>query len=184
MPRLTRLITVVLATAVLTAGSVTVASAGSSKPTPKQWAKGVCSSISTWIGDVEDTIQSLGDEGSLEDTVNAAADGIKEATDDLVTSLDDLGLPQTKNAKQAKQAVNKLGDQLDNDLQKIERLLDDLGNDPVDIASTFADIGTVVQKAIDQVKAAGDTLQGLDRNGELQKALKSSPACKELERSF
>jgi methyl-accepting chemotaxis protein len=165
------------------AGTGATAGAGSSRPTPKQWAKGVCSSIQTWINDVEDTISSLGSENSLEDTINAAADGIKQATDQLGTSLDDLGLPQTAHAKQARSALDQLSSQLDHDAKQIKRSLTDLGNDPVDIASTFADIGSIVQKAVDQVQSTGDTLRGLDRSGELRKALKSSPACKSLEAS-
>jgi hypothetical protein len=173
-----------LVAALVAAATVTSAAAASKRPTPKQWAKGVCTSINTWISDVESTVDSLGSENSLEDAISTASDGIKQATDELVSSLHDLGLPQTKNSKQAKQALDRLGKQLDNDAQKIKQSLNDVGNDPVDIASTFADIGTIVQKAVDQVQAAGDALQGLDRNGALQKALKSSPACKQLENAI
>jgi polyhydroxyalkanoate synthesis regulator phasin len=171
---------VLLATAVVTAASVTAAGAGSDRPTPKQWAKGVCTNLETWITSIEDTISSLEDASSLDDAVSTASEGIEKATRQLVNDLDDLGLPQTKNAKQAREAIEKLDRQLEHDVEDVEHILSEQSSDPVDIAAAFADIGTVVQKAIDQVQVAGDTLRGLDPNGSLQKALKSSPACKSL----
>jgi phage-related protein len=167
-------------TTLVVAAPAATAGASSSRPTPKQWAKTVCSSIDDWITSVEKTISSLGDADTLRDAVDSASKSIEKATDQLLNTFEGLELPQTKNAKQARQALEKLGDQLDSDVQDIEDALSSPGNDPVDIASTFADIGTAIQQAIDQVQAAAHTLQGLDRNGQLQKALKSSPACTEL----
>ena len=157
-----------------------IAGAGSDRPTPKQWANGVCSSIEDWITSIEDTVSSLSSADSIEDAVDTATSSIEDATDELESSLDDVGVPQSKDAKKADQALTKLGDQLEDDVQDIEDLLADPGDSTVEIAATFADIGTVIQKAIDQVSTAGETLAGLDRNGELQKAIKSSPDCKSL----
>jgi hypothetical protein len=46
------------------------------------------------------------------------------------------------------------------------------------------DASLVHPGGIDQVEAAGDALQGLDRNRELRQALRTSPACKSLRRSI
>ena len=51
------------------------------------------------------------------------------------------------------------------------------------IASTFADIGSQIQKAVSQTKSTADTLKGRKPNGALQKAFQSAPACTELKKS-
>ncbi len=171
-------IVIVASLAVVVPG--TIAGAGSDRPTPKQWAKGVCSSIEDWITSIQDTVSSLSDADSIEDAVDTASTSIQDATNQLGSDLGDLGVPQTKDAKKADQALTKLDKQLEKDVQSIEDSLADPGSGAVEIAATFADIGTTIQKAINQVRSAGESLSGLNRSGELQKALKSSPACKSL----
>lgn len=178
--RTIRVVAVLVTATLIVSMSGTIADAGSDRPTPKQWANSVCSSIEDWITSIEDTVSSLSSADSIEDAVDTATTSIQDATDELESSLQDVGVPQTKDAKQADQALTKLGDQLEDDVQSIEDLLADPGESPVDIAATFTEIGTVIQKAINQVSAAGETLAGLDRKGELQKAIKSSPDCKSL----
>lgn len=174
------LVLTVVVSALAVAVPATAARAGSDRPTPKQWAKSVCSSIEDWITSISDTVSSLPDAQSLEDAVDTASSDIQDATEELVNSFEDLGLPQTKNAKKAEQAVDKLGKQLEQDVQDIEDLLADPGEDAVDIAATFADIGSEIQHAIGQLSNAAETLARVDRNGEIEKALRQSPACKSL----
>lgn len=163
-----------------TAANAPVAGAGSEQPTLKQWADGACSGIETWISSVRDAISSLEDADSLEDAAATASDSIQDATERVVNDLGDLGKPKSTNARQAQKALQKLEDQLSQDVENIEDALADPGTDSVEIASTFAVIGTQVQKAISQVQAAGDTLKELGANREIQKAFESASACKSL----
>ena len=185
MPRRTRFLTLaLLVTALLTVGNASIAGAGSEQPTTKEWAKEVCSDISTWINSVEDTISSLEDADSLEDAASDASDGISDATDTLVSDLDDLGTPKTKNAQKVEKTLQQLEDQLEQDMETIEDALSDPGTTTVEVASTFAVIGTTVQHAIDQLKSAGETLKGLGANKEIQKAFESASSCKSLKESL
>jgi predicted small secreted protein len=181
MLRRARLLTTALVvTAIVTAATATAAGAGSESPSPKEWANGICSGIETWIRSVEDTITSLEGSGSIEEAAQSTSDGIKTATDDLVDDLDDLGTPQTKNVKKATNALEKLESQLQDDMENIQDALSDPGTEPVDIAATFATIGTQLQKAVAHVRAAGDSLRKLGANKEIQKAFESASACTSL----
>jgi gas vesicle protein len=185
MIRRTRFVTAALVATTLAIGaSATVAGAKSKQPTTKEWANGVCSSIETWAQSVEDTLTSLKDSNSVEDAASNTVDGIKEATDTLVSDLQDLGKPKTDKAKQATKALQKLENQLQDDMQNIEDALGDPGTTSVEVASTFATIGTQLQKAVDQVQAAGDTLKDLGADKEIQKAFESASACKSLKKSL
>jgi uncharacterized damage-inducible protein DinB len=175
-----RITTALVVTALLIVASATAAGAGSEQPTAKQWANGICSGIETWIDSVEGTISSLKDADSLEDAAATASDEISEATETLGNDLADLGKPTTKNAQQAQKTLQKLEDQLNTDMEAIEDALADPGTEPVDIASTFAVLGTQLQKAIDQLHAAGDALKDLGANQEIVKAFESASACKAL----
>jgi predicted small secreted protein len=179
------LTTALVATAIVAAATATVAGAGSDSPSPKQWANGVCSGIETWISSVEDTITSLEGSASIEEAAQSTSDGIRDATDELASDLDDLGTPKTKNVKQATDALDKLESQLQDDMENIQDALSDPGTEPVDIAATFATIGTELQKAVDHVRAAGDSLRKLGANNkEIQKAFESASACTSLKEAL
>jgi hypothetical protein len=178
------LVSALVATAIATAGVATVAGAADKSPTPKQWANGICSGIETWVTSIEDTVGSLKGSDSIEQAAADASDGIQQATDALANDLDDLGKPKTKNAQQATNALNKLEDQLKKDMAKVQDALSDPGSDAVDVASTFATIGTQLQKVVDHVQAAGDSLRELGANKEIQKAFESASACTSLKNAL
>ena len=55
---------------------------------------------------------------------------------------------------------------------------------PQEIASTFSQIGSEVQKAVSQVQSTANTLKGLKPNGTLQKAFQNSATCQKLKNSL
>ena len=185
MRRRTRFLALaLLSTALFTAGNASIAGAGSKQPTTKEWANEVCSDISSWINSVEDTTVVARRCGFPRDAASDASNGIADATDTLVSDLDDLGTPTTKNAQKLKKTLQQLEDQLEQDTETIEDALSDPGTTTLEVASTFAIIGTTVQHAIDQLKSAGETLKGLGANKEIQKAFESASACKSLKESL
>ena len=147
---------------------------------PDAWASGVCSSVDTWLDDVEDTVSGLKRASTLDEAASQASDGVKDATDTLKTSIDALGTPSTGDGKKAKKQVDALTDQLDELGTSIQTLLSDPGSNPVQIAGTLAQVGADVGKAVSEVQDTATALKGLRPNGALRKAFQTEPACTTL----
>jgi hypothetical protein len=165
-------------------GSVGPAAAASSSTSAKQWANGVCSAVQTFGDSVQSTLSGLKNASSLEDASGKVTSGLDDAAQTLDESLQDLGKPPTPDADQAQKAVQNLSKQLKNDVTTVEGLLSPSPSSPQEIASTFSQIGSQVQKAVGQVQSTATTLQGLKSNGSLQKAFQNAPACKQLKGSL
>jgi gas vesicle protein len=154
-----------------------------SSTTAKEWANGVCSAVQEFGTAVDSTISNLKGSDSVESAAQDAKDGLQSAVTDLETSLTDLGKPSTSDGKKAQTAVQDLGEQLSTDAAAIQESLTPPPSTPAEIASTFADIGSQIQKAVSQTKSTAETLKGLKPNGALQKAFQSAPACTELKQA-
>jgi gas vesicle protein len=169
-------------TATLFAGT---AGAGSSDTSsPKDWANGVCSAVQTFGESIDSTISDLKDAASLDAAVTDAKSGLEDAVTELGDSLEELGRPSTGDGKKAQSAVADLEKQLNDAVSNIEGLLSPAPSTPQEIASTFSEIGSEIQKAVSQTKSTANTLKGLKPNGALQKAFESSPDCKSLKSSL
>ena len=155
----------------------------SSSTSAKQWANGVCSAVQTFANSVDSTISGLKGSDSLDSAAQEAKSGLQSAVTDLQDSLKDLGKPSTSDGKQAQTAVQNLSDELSKDVAAIQGALTPPPSSPSEIASTFADIGSEIQKAVSQTKSTANTLKGLKPNGTLQKAFQSAPACTQLKKS-
>lgn len=151
---------------------------------PKEWASGVCSAVQTFGDSVQSTLSGLKSSGSIDDASQSVKSGLDDATQELQKSLEDLGKPSTSDGKKAKSAVDDLSKQLSGTVSDIEDLLSPPPSSPQEIASTFSQIGSEVQKAVGQVKSTANTLKGLKPNGALKKAFQSSSDCKQLKQSL
>ena len=134
-----------------------------------QWANGVCSAVQTFGDSVKSTLTGLKGASSLDD-----------ATQQLESSLNDLGKPPTSDGTKAQNAVQSLSKELKNDVSDVEDLLSPPPSTPQEIASTFSQIGSEVQHAVDQVQSTATTLKGLKPNGALKKAFQNSSSCQKL----
>jgi ABC-type transporter Mla subunit MlaD len=173
----------VLCTATLLVGAAAPAGAASSSSSAKQWANGVCSAVQTFGDSVQSTLDDLKNASSVEDASGKVKSGLDDATQTLEKSLDDLGKPPTPDADEAQQAVQNLSKQLNDDVSAVEDLLSPPPSSPQEIASTFSQIGSEVQKAVSQVQSTATTLKGLKSSGSLQKAFQSASSCKQLKSS-
>jgi gas vesicle protein len=155
-----------------------------SSTSAKQWANGVCSAVQTFGDSVKSTLSGLKSATSLDDATQKAKSGLDDAAQQLEDSLKDLGKPPTGDGAKAQSAVQNLSKELKNDVADIEDLLSPPPSTPQEIASTFSQIGSEVQHAVDQVQSTATTLKGLKPNGTLQKAFQNSSQCQQLKESF
>ena len=157
--------TLALATVPLLAGCV-----GDDESASEEWAGGVCSELSTWVTDVEDTIRSLVDEGLDVDreTVQDAVGDISQSTDDLVEGLGDLGRPETDAGEEAQSELDDLEAELRQQLGEVEESVE---SGPLAIGTLTSAIST----AAAAVNATFENLSGVD--DELRAAFESSDDC-------
>ena len=179
---------VVLAlTVTAVATSATAASAGgsSSKSTSdKQWANSVCGAFQDFGQSVQSTLDGLKSADSLDAAAQQADQGIENAAKDLQSSLDDLGKPPSSGAKQAQSAVQNLSKELNNDVDDVKSLLSPPPSTPQEIASTFSQIGSIIQKGVSQTQSTANTLQGIKSDPQLKSAFQSASNCKQLKKSL
>ena len=164
----------VLAAVVLLAGC----GGDSGSSASEDYANSVCGNLSTWVTDVNGAITSLTDAGLATDKedVQSAVDQATGATDDLLSSLEELGPPETDAGEQAKSELDSLGETLRSQIDTVERALDaDTG--AVALAAT---VTAALSTAASAVESTYNDLRGLDPGGELEEGFQNADDCKSL----
>jgi hypothetical protein len=164
--------------------ALVVPAAGASSTSASKWASGVCSAVQTFGDSVQSTLSGLKNASSLDDASQSVKKGLDDATQVFKQSIDDLGSPSGGEGKKAKSDVQDLQKQLSSDVSAIEDLLSPPPSSAQEIAATFSQIGSQVQKAASQVKSTANDLKGLKPDGTLKKAFQSSSQCKQLKKSL
>lgn len=133
-----------------------------------EFAGGVCSELSTWVTDVEDTIRSLADQGlDLDpDTVQDATGDIRAATDDLVEGLGDLEVPE--GADEARSELDELEAELRRQLDEVEEAVE---SGPLGLAAVTG----AISAAAAAVTGAFENLQAL--GGEVGSSFEDADDC-------
>jgi uncharacterized phage infection (PIP) family protein YhgE len=144
------------------------------------WASGFCSAITTWTDDLHGIAQQFTDTSNLsQDGLASAAEDARTSTDQLVSSLKDLGAPETDSGQEVKSALDTLSTTLDAETAQIQQIADgvtgitDLPSAITKISASLTALGT----------AFSDTLQTIDTadtKGELKTALEDSPDCADI----
>ena len=169
-----------LGAAVVAAAAILAAGCGKNdQPTTSEWAGDLCSALTTWQSSITSIVTSLQSGGLTKDSLTSAFDDAKSATNELTSSLDDLGKPDTQSGQQARDAVDQLSSEMKANIQTIQ--------DAVDNASGISGALTAAQVTKDTITKAGTqvsttitTLQDSATQGELQSAFKSSSSCQKL----
>jgi methyl-accepting chemotaxis protein len=144
----------------------------------ESYANDVCGELSTWVTDVQGTVQSLTDQGlsTSRADLQTALDQTKESTDAMVNDLEQLGAPDTEDGQQAKSELDDLGTELQQQLDVIEQAVDSGGS----VVSIAATVSSAVSTAANAVNTTYQNLQGLNPPGELRDAFENSDECNSL----
>lgn len=145
----------------------------------EDYANGVCSSLSTWVTEVQETVQSLTDAGlaTTREDLQASWDETRDATETLVNDLEQLGPPETEDGERVKSELDELGTALTQQIDAIERALDSGGG----VTAVAAEVSAAISAAANAVETTYRDLQGLDPAGELRQAFEDSDDCDELD---
>ena len=144
------------------------------------WASGFCSAVTTWTDDLQSITQQFTDTSNLsQDGLASAAEDARTSTDQLVSSLKDLGAPDTDSGQEVKSALDTLSTTLDAETAQIQETaqgvtgVTDLPSAITKISTSLSALGTAFSDTLQTIETA-------DTKGELKTALEDSPDCADI----
>jgi methyl-accepting chemotaxis protein len=173
------LVSVMLAAALLAAGCGGSDDDSDGTSATTEWASDICTAVSAWADTLTSSANSLQGGNISRDSLESAAEDVKSATDTLVDDLRGVGRPDTDAGQQAKDSVDQLAGELEQEADKIESAVEDVSgvsgvlNAVSTVTATLATMSTQVTSTVDE-------LEQLDAQGELRDAFEEAPPCSEL----
>jgi membrane protein implicated in regulation of membrane protease activity len=166
-------------TAAMLAAAVALALGGcggdDDEDSAESWANDVCSSLSTWVSDVEETVQSVTDAGLAidEEDLQTAVDDVSEATSTLVDDLEELGPPETESGEEARGELDSLATTLESEVETVRQAVESDGG-AAELAST---VSASISTASAEVSSTLESLQEADPGGELEEGFENADEC-------
>jgi hypothetical protein len=166
------------------ATGTTQSTGGGATVSASEYAKAVCTTMSTYVTDVTDlsntfasSLDPAADLAGQRDAVVGFLDDVLTATDELITNLEAAGVPDVDNGQEI---VDKIKESFTQAKSVIADAKDQVQNlsldDPTAFATQLSGIGTAIQ---DSMTGIGTSLQSLS-SPELEQAVTSEPACSSL----
>ncbi len=171
---------IVLTAAVAAAGCGGGSKSGSSSSktsSADDWANGLCSALVTWTSSVKSATGSFKG-GVSKDSLESATGDIKTASNTLVTDLKDLGKPDTKAGQKAKDAVDHVAGEIEQDVKNMQNAVDKAS--ATGVATAASSVAATLTSMGSQIGSAAGKIGDADPGGELEKAFQNSSACKTL----
>jgi hypothetical protein len=149
----------------------------STTPQAVTWADGVCSAVTSYKTALGNAATTLKSSELTKPALEGAANSVRGATQDFISTLRDLGKPDTTAGQQAKKTLDGLSSNLHDQAQKIRESTSGSALSAVSVTST------ALLTAQSQVATAFDKLKTLDPKGELHEAFSKADSCSSLEAS-
>jgi septal ring factor EnvC (AmiA/AmiB activator) len=149
----------------------------------EQWASSVCSTVSDWQGEIEQSAQDV--QAALQSpgagtvaTIESQIQSALTATEKLSTDLKAIGAPDIDSGTQAKQQVDALASQLTAAVNVAKNSVDALPDNPNlgDLAQKLAPLVPAIQTLADSTKNAVEAIQ--TSSGELKQGFEDADSCK------
>ena len=152
---------------------------GDDESSSEAYANDVCSSVNTWVEDVQGAIGSIRESGlsTTQSEIDTAVQDVASATTNLTEDLRNLGAPDTEAGDQAKSDVQELGNELERQIETVQTAVAS-GGSVVSIAST---VSTALSQALTAVQTTFQELRNLDASEELREAFEDSDDCNSLQ---
>jgi hypothetical protein len=148
---------------------------GDDESSAEGWANDVCSSLSAWLTDIDEAVQSL-TEGGLsteQEDIEAAVDQIGDATDNLANDLEELGPPETEGGEQARTEIESLATTLRSEVETVQQSVDS-DEGALSVTST---VSMSISTAATAVQSTLNDLEGVDPGGELRDGFENADEC-------
>jgi hypothetical protein len=149
--------------------------------TPADWAQSVCVVLGDWRDEVRAVGEEFAEGDSLTtDSLRDAADQLEEANEDLVRQLRRIDAPETGSVSDARDAVTRLAEQVDERRGEVEEAIEEAESQP-GAASVFDAISVVAAALRDTARDVREALEDLEDTGsEAVSALREASACRDL----
>ena len=145
-----------------------------------EWASGFCGAVTDWKNSLKDITSRFDDTSNLSaDGVQSAADDARSATDTLISSIKDLGAPDTESGQEAKDAIDSLSTTLDTEMSSIQDTAKGVSS-LTEIPGAISTISTSVAAMSAAFSQTLTTISDADTKGELKTAFEDSPDCADL----
>jgi uncharacterized protein YoxC len=154
-------------------------SGSSDAPSTTEWAQGLCSAISDWTDSVSSATGSLEGENLSEEGLKSAVGDVENATNTFVDDVKGLGKPDTEAGQKAKESLDQLAEDMDNEVAKIKSATDGASG----VSGVLAAVSTVsgtLSTMSQQVASTVSELEQIDARGELEDAFQQADACNDL----
>lgn len=112
------------------------------------------------------------------EALQEAADDVESSTQTFTDDLEELGRPDTEAGQEAKDLLDGLDEELDDDLQKIQSTVENASAN--NILSTVSMVSTTLGDMAQQVSATFEELDQLDASNELEQAFEEADSCAEI----
>jgi hypothetical protein len=169
----------VLVLAVLAAGCGGGGGGSSDTMSAQDWADGVCSAINTWTDSIKSAGQSLTGGNLSKDSLGSTATDVKDSTAQLKDDLQGLGKPDTESGDEAKQSIDELSSNIQEDVDQMDSAIKDVQNGGSIMTAVTTVTGSLSTMST-QVQSTFNDLENLDPKGELESAFKNASSCKSL----
>jgi hypothetical protein len=152
----------------------------SSTTSASEWADGLCSAIGDWTDSVSSATTSLKGDDLNEDSVKSAVDDVGDATESFVDDVKGLGTPDTEAGQKAKESLDSLANNLDDDLAEIKAAGAYFTEGVSGALSAVTKISQTLSTMEQQISSTFSELEQLDTHGELEDAFQQSDSCNDL----
>jgi septal ring factor EnvC (AmiA/AmiB activator) len=139
------------------------------------WAAGFCQAIASWEGTVKTTKAQL--DNSQADFASASQ-AISSANQALVGSLGGLGTPPAPASTDAKNAIDELSTNLQDESGQIEQTLNTTFHTQSQIATASAQVRSSISKMNADISKTVTELQALPNEEGWKQSFQNVPACK------
>jgi hypothetical protein len=138
----------------------------------------VCSSVNTWVEDVEGVIGSIRESGlsTTKSQLETSVQDVASATTNLTEDLRNLGAPDTEAGSQAKSEVQEFGNELERQIETVQNAVASSAS----VVSIAATVSTALSAALTAAEATYQELVSLDASEELRDAFEGSDECDSL----
>src|SRR5580765_1388076 len=165
--------------AVLAAGCGGSSGGSSDTKSTQDWADGVCSAINTWTDSLKSASQSVTGGNLSQNSLKQASTDLKDATAQLKDDLNGLGKPDVSSGDKAKESIDTLSGNIQDDVDKINGAISDAQNG-AGLATALTTVTSTISTMGTQVQTTFSDLKKLDPKGELESAFNNASSCKTL----
>jgi methyl-accepting chemotaxis protein len=160
----------------IAAFALLAAGCGGGEESATEWADSFCTATSEWGEELETIRDGVSGLSVATEDLQAAATATREATDEYVSRLDDLGTPDTGSADEIGAALDELAAEVDGESAEVEDAVDDMTGVAAVVTAT-REVRASLEASFTALERALSDLRQAETSGELGEGFDAAPSC-------